>query len=56
MKTKSGVFSFEGRIGRGKYWAQLVLFMALIFSTLIQLVGYIADNIAALAGGKVASL
>jgi uncharacterized membrane protein YhaH (DUF805 family) len=39
MTNKYGNYTSENRIGREKYWAQLVIFI--IFSILIQVVGSI---------------
>jgi len=47
-------FTSDDRIGRGKYWAELLIFI--ILSTFIKLVGSIAIIFAAITGGQNASL
>ena len=53
MTNKYGNYTLENRIGREKYWGQLVIFI--ILSILIQVAGSITV-FAALVGGKGASL
>ena len=54
MTNKYSNYTLENRIGREKYWAQLVIFI--ILSILIEVVGSIAVVFFALAVGKEASL